>query len=142
MVERTTGAGLWIISDDAELCGNVTRELGNVGLPITIRSPRNLHDPSFWKMGGRQPEIILLDIGSHIDWGVAALRSIKRARVSSPVIVVAREFSQEFGTKIVSEGVSYSLLRDFDGNEFREVVASLRKSTATTEHSTRHHRTA
>jgi DNA-binding NarL/FixJ family response regulator len=118
--------GLWIISDDAALCECAEQELKDE-CPIRRISSTLVHSPSFWRGCGCYPGVILLDIGDRVDWGVQVLRAIKRARVPSPVIVTSETFSKEFGTKIVSEGVSYCLQKGFECSELREVVVSLIK---------------
>lgn len=125
MIHQEKGEELWIISGDAGCCDNVESALRSLERVIRRVEPASLDEPQFWRRCEKLPGVIVLDVDGRLDWGEAVLRAIKRSHVTSPVIVISTNFTREFGTKIVSEGICYALPRDFDGNEFREVVCSL-----------------
>lgn len=126
MKERVRTECLWVVSDDSQLCGRVesTLEGGTCLRPISRAAAV---EAGFWRGTLTLPGAVLLDLDDDLDWGARVLRYIKGARVRTPVIVLSRDFSEEFGNKIVPEGASYFLPWNFDPDELREVVRVLLK---------------
>lgn len=125
MNAASRGECLWIVTDDGELRRRAEEELGKLGCRVRHVAHEPLDTPAFWKGCPRYPGAVLLDVGDRLDWAMAVVRRMKRARVPSPVIVATADPSREFGTKIVSLGVSYILPRDFAPGELSEVFTSL-----------------
>lgn len=121
------GDCLWIVSEDEEFGERVKAEIEEhrCRWRWVLREP--LDTLAFWKERPRYPGVVLLDTSGRLDWATRVLRAMKRARVPSPVIVVTDNPTQEFGTKIVSLGVSYFLPRDFASGELAQVFLSLVK---------------
>ena len=127
MTPATRGDCLWVISQDAELCRRAELELAGKGCRVRQVWQADLGTATFWKNCPRYPGSVLLDVGDQLDAATRILKSMKLARVPSPVIVVTADQSREFGTKIVSLGVSYILPRDYTPGELAEVFVSLVK---------------
>ncbi len=125
MKSREKEDSLWVVSDDAEFCERVRKVLEDQLLPIRILGRGRVKKLGFWREEPALPGAVLLDPDDDLDWAVGVLRDIKRAHIRSPVIVASRELDKDFGTKIVSEGVSYFLLREFEPRELREAATGL-----------------
>ena len=125
MRSREQEDSLWVVSDDAEFCEHVREVLEDQLLPIRVIARDGVMKQGFWRETEVLPGAVLLDPDEDLDWAASVLRDIKRAHIRSPVIVAAREMDKDFGTKIVSEGVSYLLLRDFEPRELREAATGL-----------------
>lgn len=130
MNAATRGDCLWVVSKDKELHQRAEHELAALGCRVRMVDPALLDTPRFWPTCPRHPGAILLDVVEDLDAARSVLRRMKRARIPSPVIVITANPSHEFGTKIVSLGVSYLLPRDFAPGELADVFNSLVKPHA------------
>lgn len=119
------GECLWIVSQDEELARRAEEAMIEQGCRVRRVSPESLDALSFWRSCPRYPGAVLLDVGEQLDWGRSVLKRMKSAHVPSPVIVTTANTSREFGTKIVSLGVSYILPPAFQGEELVAVFNSL-----------------
>lgn len=128
MAEREQGTCLWVVSNNRRLCDEIQDALKGDGQSVKLITPAQLAESPLWRTTSVLPGAILLDIGNELDWGVTVIRDIKRAHIRSPIVVVSQEPSHEFGMKIVSQGISYVLPRDFDMQELRDVVSGLIKA--------------
>ncbi len=116
---------VWVVSADAALGERIVQLLrARVG-PPRLLTPQAVGREEFWTRLREKPRLIVLDLGTELDWGRAAIRRARRARVEAPVVVMAEAFSRDFGAKIISEGVRYHLLRQFCDQEFLSVIESL-----------------
>lgn len=127
MKERPHTGCLWVICDDDAIQGRIESTLEEDHVCLRMHSRATVTRAGFWRESLTLPGAVLLDLADDLDGGARVLRDIKSARVRAPVIVLSKEFNTEFGNKIVSEGASYFLPRDFDAEEFREVVRALLK---------------
>lgn len=125
MKEKEREDCLWVVSDDAELYARMEKALKGIQCDVRIITKDEVGVPGFWRKIERLPGAVLLDLDEDLDGGVSVVRDIKRAHSRLPLIVISKELNQEFGTKIVTEGVSYYLLRDFDPAELSDVVDGL-----------------
>jgi len=114
-----------VASKDEEFRARAERELAGRDRRTRMVGDEPLDTAAYWKGRSRLPGAVLLDVGERLDWAKAVLGSMKRARVALPVIVATSDQSREFGTKVVSLGVSYILPRDFAPGELAEVFVSL-----------------
>ena len=119
------GECLWIVSQDEELAQRAEEAMNEQGCRVRRLSPEALAPPTFWRTCPRYPGAVLLDVGEELDWARSVLKRMKSAHVPSPVIIATANTSREFGTKIVSTGVSYILPRAFTADELVEVFLSL-----------------
>ncbi len=127
MAADKRGDCLWVVTGDVEFRNRVEQELTERGCRVR-HVPHDLLDThSFWKNCPRYPGAVLLDVSERLDWATTVLKEMKRTRVPSPIIVATTNPSREFGTKIVSLGVSYFLPHDFTPGELAEVFISLVK---------------
>jgi DNA-binding response OmpR family regulator len=127
MKERQREESLWVVSDDEELCARIQVALKDESPSVRIIRRKQLKGTQFWRTSTVKPGVVLLDVGTDLDWGVGVLRDIKYAHLRAPLVVVTCEPTHEFGMKIVSAGINYFLPREFDGQELRDVVAGLIK---------------
>lgn len=125
MRNQVKSESLWVVSDDAEFCERVKQALSEELEAIRVVTRGDLGERGFWRAAAPVPAAVLLDSGEDLDWAAGVLRDIKRAHLRAPVIVASRELSKDFGTKIVSEGANYFLLREFEPGELREAATSL-----------------
>jgi DNA-binding NtrC family response regulator len=130
MKGRERGDELWMVCDDAGLAARVVGLLEGHVCPVRVISRAELaKDRKFWWAGNTLPGAILLDLDNDLDWAVGVLGDIKRAHTRSPVVVISKAPDHEFGMKIVSQGISCFLLRDFDSEELKDVVQGLIKTS-------------
>lgn len=116
---------LWVITGDDELRHCAETKLRDGTCKVEFIHPDALADRAWFRICKVIPGVILLDVDQDMDRSAAILRSLKRAQIRAPIIAICNEFTKEFGTKIVSEGVSYCLLRGSDCGELQEVVSCL-----------------
>jgi DNA-binding NarL/FixJ family response regulator len=128
MNANSTDKNVWIISGDHLLVRRITESGQLAEDEILVMEPGDLDDETFTNLRCTEPGIIVLDVTNKVDWGLWAIRAIKRARIKAPIVVFTNNFSREFGAKIVSEGVRYYFGNDFSASEFREVMESLLKN--------------
>lgn len=119
------GDCLWVVTEDRELCLRAEVELRDIGCRVRQVVPAGLDNRDFWRSCPRFPGVVLLDVDEELDRARTILRAMKQVRVPSPVIAVTANPSREFGTKIVSLGVSYFLPREFAAGELAEVFVNL-----------------
>jgi DNA-binding response OmpR family regulator len=125
MKERERDNSLWVVSDDEELCNRIKGALHDDNLEVCIVHRAQVTEGLFCRTAKTLPGAVLLDVDEDLDWGVTVLKEIKRAHNRTPLVVVSRNPSREFGMKIVSAGINYLLPRDFDVQELRDVVSGL-----------------
>ena len=128
MKARERGDTLWMISEEASLCARVQGLLKGSICDVRIVRRAELDNRGFWWGGDTLPGAILLDLDDDLDWATGVLHDIKRAHLRTPIIVISKRPDHEFGMKIVSQGISCFLLRDFDSKELCDIVRSLVKS--------------
>src|SRR5690606_13934701 len=118
---------VWLVSNESVLCNRIEMAIRTVSDQISRVRKEELESEGFWTPLPRTPDLIILDVESDVDWGMSAIRRLKRARMKAPLVVITATFSREFGEKILTEGVRYYFAHDFSTSEFREVVESLIK---------------
>lgn len=121
------GEMVWVISNEASLAQRVEDVVRPLAGNVSRLTRADVENEGFWNPLPASPDLIVLDIGSEVDWGLWALRRLKRGRIKAPIVVVTGNLSREFGEKILPEGVRYYVARDFSATEFREVTESLLK---------------
>ena len=117
----------WIVSDNPALVDRIKPLLQPLTSQLRIVETQEFDDESFWTPRPTIPDLVILDIGSSIDWGVVAIQRLRLARVRAPIVVITADFSHEFGAKILSEGIRYYFAHDFCSREFHDLAESLLK---------------
>lgn len=127
MMSTSADNTVWIVSSDSKLASKVESLLGPLTGHQVTTTPERLEETAFADPKPAAPDLVVVDIGDDIDSGVETIRCLRRARIKAPIVVLTKNFSRDFGAKIVSEGVRYYLAHDFCQEEFQEVAESLLK---------------
>jgi ActR/RegA family two-component response regulator len=114
-----------LVGGGEHLRRRLSRCLQQLGCDACDYPPEKVSSADFWRERPCAPAAVVIDLHEGYEPGRAVLQALKRARIDSPVIVLTPEFSREFGTKIVSLGVSYCLARDCDDAELFEALTGL-----------------
>jgi DNA-binding NarL/FixJ family response regulator len=125
--EQTKEVEMWVVSGDPALCERIEQLTRGMAHVRQIRSEQVLAD-EFWQ--GRPeppPAVVVLDIDADPDWGANSIHRIRQVRMGEAIIVLTRDFSREFGAKIISQGIRYYFAREFSEEEFLAVIESLLK---------------
>jgi len=115
----------WVVTDDSPLEARIRRVLADEPLGILRVEPTEWDRAGFWTPRPAAPALIILDVDGRPDWGEQAIQRARRARYTTPIVVITSDFSHEFGAKIVSLGVRYYFAHDFCPSELAEVARSL-----------------
>ena len=121
---------VWVISADLTLTARIEEVLQPLTEEVIKLAPQPMHQETFWTDKPPCPALIVLDIDRDIELGLEIIKSVKRARIRAPMVVLTRDFSRKFGAKIISEGIRYYFPYDFCQHEFLQVAESLLKIKA------------
>lgn len=119
------GDTAWLISADAALAGRIQPLLLPLTGDVRVVDAQEFDGEAFWLPRPAHPSLVILDVDCRLDWGASAIQRLRQARIKAPVVVITKDFSQDFGAKILSEGIKYYLAYDFCDRELRELAASL-----------------
>ncbi|MBX3727597.1 MAG: hypothetical protein KF858_00285 [Candidatus Sumerlaeia bacterium] len=125
MTPRDRTRCVLVVGGDEKLRTRLSRCLLHLGCNECDYDPDEVASADFWRERPCAPAAVVIDLREGFEPGRAVLQALKRARIDSPVIVLTPDFSREFGTKIVSLGVSYCLARDCDDGELLEALTGL-----------------
>ena len=117
----------WVIGLDDRLAKRVRTCLEGEGFTACLIHPGPQATAAQWLEQYPEPGVVVLDVGANVDWGVGIIEGVRRLRIGAPLIVMTRDFSREFGAKILSAGVRYYFPHDFSATEFLEVVRNLER---------------
>lgn len=121
---------LWIISGNSELIERIGELLRSVTEQIVPIAPQSINKKILRNRKPDTPALVVLDINRDADWGLTIIQRLKRAYRHVPVVVLTRDFSRDFGKKIISEGVRYYFSYDFCTEEFLKVAEIFLKKKA------------
>lgn len=120
-------ARVWIIGDRPAL---LTRLQASLSGPCdseenALLSPAAISRMDLFTEHPGHLELVILEVDDPPECGLEIIQRLRKARIRAPVVVLTRDFSRQFGAKILSQGVRYYFPHDYCETEFQEVVQSL-----------------
>lgn len=119
------GKGVWLVTADERMRQDICGLLQTLECEIVAIDPARSNTENPWEWSEASPNIIMLDIGEDMDWGGRIIDAIHHGGRNIPLVVLTRNFSREFGAKIIPRGMCYYFPRDFCPHEFLEVIRNL-----------------
>jgi DNA-binding NarL/FixJ family response regulator len=116
---------VWVVSENPEVCLRISGLLSKYGVCHKEIAPTDLDADEAWGDRWTRPPLIVLDVDHKLDRGRRHVQKIYQRYPEMPVVILTSDFSREFGSKILSQGVLYYFSYDFLENEFKELMGSL-----------------
>lgn len=116
---------VWIVSANTTLSERLQNLLLPLGCSILHIQPESLDDDCYWRQLDHDVKLIVLDVDHTLDWGEHVIQRLHQKHYNAPLVVMTANDSTDFARKIISQGIRYRFLHDFDSEEFIEVARCL-----------------